>query len=181
MCLHAARLPARSSTTGDLNELVEQDRSTWDRRLVGEGLALLEQSATGTDVTAYHVEAAIAAGHASARSVADTDWAAIVSLYDRLMAIAPSPVVTLNRAIAVGQRDGPEAGLTAIAAIDDRERLRSYPFYHAAMGELEVKRCRPSEARTHFRAALSVARNETERRFLERRLEHCCVPERASP
>src|SRR5215470_9201221 len=140
MCLHAARLPARVDEAGDLSALVDQDRSRWDRRLIAEGLALLERSAAGTEVSPYHIEAAIAAAHAAAPSLEDTDWSEIVSLYDRLLALEPSPVVALNRAVAVGQRDGAEAGLAALAAIADRERLARYPFYPAAFAELERRR-----------------------------------------
>lgn len=177
MCLHAARLPARANAAGELSSLVEQDRSSWDRRLAAEGLALLEESAAGTDVSSYHLEAAIAAVHAGATSVDDTDFTAIVSLYDRLLDTAPSPVVALNRAIAIGKRDGPAAGLAAIAAIAGPERLSSYPFYHAALGEFELARSRKNEAAAHFRTALGVARNESERRFLLGRLERCVSQE----
>lgn len=170
LSLHAARLPARLDTAGDLSPLAEQDRSRWDVRLVAQGLALLERSATGAQLSAFHVEAAIAAAHASARSVDETDWASIVSLYDRMMSIAPSPVVALNRAIAIGQRDGAERGLTELHSIEGRERLASYPFYGAAMGELEWRRGDHEAARHHFSAALSVARSAAERRFLEKRL-----------
>jgi len=173
MCLHAARLPARIDSGGDLSSLVEQDRSRWDAALIERGLALLERSAAGEEVTPYHVEAAIAATHASASSIEATDWAAIVSLYDRLMAIAPSPVVALNRAIAIGERDGPSDGIAAIEAIDDRERLARYPFYPAALGELELRRGDAGAARRHFHEALAIARNETERRFLQRRIDGC--------
>ena len=170
MYLHAARLPARLDSAGDLSTLVDQDRSRWDAHLIAEGLALLERSAAGDEVSAYHVEAAIAAVHAGARSLEDTDWNAIVSLYDRLMAIEPSPVVALNRAIAIGQRDGAERGLQELRAIADRERLSRYPFYPAALGELELRRGNPEAAQVHFQAALEVARNGAERRFLEKRL-----------
>ena len=173
MCLHAARLPARIDSDGDLSSLVEQDRSRWDAALIDRGLALLERSAAGEEVTPYHVEAAIAATHASAASIEDTDWAAIVSLYDRLMAIASSPVVALNRAIAVGERDGPARGIEAIEAIHDRDRLARYPFYPAALGELELRRGNLAAARERFRDALALARNEAERRFLLRRIESC--------
>src|SRR6185295_19956892 len=105
MCLNAARLPTRLDPAGDLNPLFDQDRLRWDGRLVAEGLALLERSAAGREVTAYHVEAAIAAAHAGAPTTDETDWGVIVSLYDRLRTIAPSPVVALNRAIAIAQRD----------------------------------------------------------------------------
>jgi RNA polymerase sigma-70 factor (ECF subfamily) len=170
MCLHAARLPARVDAAGELNALVDQDRSLWDAQLVARGLALLERSASGDELTAYHLEAAIAAVHASAKSVAATDWASIVSLYDRLFALQCSPVIALNRAIAIGERDGAEAGLTALHAIADRERLAHYPFYAAALGELEHRLGRPEAARQHLEAALRLARNGTERRCLERRL-----------
>jgi RNA polymerase sigma-70 factor (ECF subfamily) len=136
---------------------------------VRQGLTLLDRSAAGPVVSAFHIEAAIAAVHATAPSVEDTDWAAIGGLYDRLMAIAPSPVVALNRAIAIGQRDGPDAGLEALRAVDP-DRLRSYPFYPAAIGEFELRRGNLESAREHFSAAASLARNEAERRFLEKRV-----------
>jgi RNA polymerase sigma-70 factor (ECF subfamily) len=173
MCLHAARLPARVDAAGDLSALVDQDRSRWDARLVAEGLALLDRSAAGHDVTAYHVEAAIAAVHAGARTLDETDWGSIISLYDRLMDIAPSPVVALNRAIAIGQRDGPDRGLAALRAIADRDRLSRYPFYPAAIAELELRRGDRAAARQHFRAAVDLARNGAERRFLDKRLRSC--------
>jgi RNA polymerase sigma-70 factor (ECF subfamily) len=175
MCLHAARLPARIDAAGDLNTIVEQDRSRWDRGLAETGLALLERSASGDEVTAYHVEAAIAAVHASAATLEETDWRAVVSLYDRLMEIAPSPVVAFNRAIAVGQRDGPERGLRELEAIRDAERLAHYPFYPAAAGELELQRGDHDAARRHFASALGLARNDTERRYLEKRLAAAAI------
>ena len=173
MCLHAARLPARLDSSGELSALLDQDRSRWDAGLVAQGLALLERSASGRELTAYHVEAAIAAAHAGASSVDETDWGSIVSLYDHLMTIAPSPVVALNRAIAIAQRDGAERGLDALHVIADRDRLARYPFYPAALGELELRRGNPDAARAHFSAALALARNPTERRFLEKRLRFC--------
>jgi RNA polymerase sigma factor (sigma-70 family) len=173
MCLHAARLPARLDSAADLSSFADQDRSRWDARLLAEGLALLERSAAGPEVTAHHVEAAIAAAHASAQSVEETDWPSIVSLYDRLMELAPSPVVALNRAIAIAERDGADRGLQELHAIADRARLSGYPFYTAAMGELELRGGHPERARTHFQAALGLARNDMERRFLEKRYRHC--------
>jgi RNA polymerase sigma factor (sigma-70 family) len=173
MCLHAARLPARLDAAGDLNPLLDQDRSSWDARLVAQGLALLERSAVGPTLTAYHIEAAIAAAHAGTPSVGETDWALIVSLYDRLMTIAPSPVVALNRAIAIAQRDGADPGIEALRAIGGRDQLDRYPFYPAAMGELELRRGNPDAARDNFAAALRLARNPTERRFLEKRVRAC--------
>jgi RNA polymerase sigma-70 factor (ECF subfamily) len=168
MCLHAARLPARIDAMGELNALAEQDRSRWDARLVAEGLALLEASASGAELSSYHIEAAIAAVHASAPSIRETDWSSIVSLYDQRMIVAPSPVVALNRAIAISERDGAR-GLEAIEAIEGRERLSAYPFFHAARGELELRCGRRAAALACFEAALGVARNDAERRFLQKR------------
>lgn len=173
MYLHAGRLPARLDGAGDLSPLLEQDRSRWDSELIARGLALLERSATGSEVTIYHLEAAIAAVHAAAPAVEETDWALIVSLYDRLITLAPSPVVALNRAVAVAERDGPAQGIDELLAIADRSRLERYPFYPAAIGELELRRGNLAAARFQFSAALTLARNAAERRFLEKRLEKC--------
>ncbi len=172
MYLHAARLPARIAD-GDLQAFLDQERSRWDSRLTAKGLDLLEQAATGDEVSPYHIEAAIAAAHASARTVEETDWSMIVSLYDRLIVVAPSPVVALNRAIAIGQRDGADRGLEELERMGDRERLSEYPFYPAAMGELEFRRGNLKGAREHFGKALELVRNPAERRFLEKRLL-CC-------
>ena len=173
MYLQAARLPARLDADGDLSPLVEQDRSRWNAGMVEQGLGLLDQSATGTTLTAYHVEAAIASTHATAPSVDDTDWDTIVALYDRLMKMAPSPVVALNRAIAVAQRDGPDRGLEALGAIANLDRLDRYPFYPATLGDLEFRRGHREIAREHFTSALALARNPAERRFLQRRIREC--------
>ena len=170
MALHAARLASRLDESGELQPLLEQDRSTWNRQLITEGRALLNQSATGDELTSYHLEASIAAVHAAAPSLDETDWDAIVVLYDKLLAIAPSAVVELNRAIAVAQRDGPDRGMEAIEAIVDRDRLSTYPFYPAALGELERRRGNASEARRHFEQALGLARSDAERSYLEKRL-----------
>lgn len=170
MAFHAARLPARLSDSGDLQALWEQDRATWDRALIVEGEALLDQAAVGAELTTYHLEAAIASVHAAAPTLADTDWNAIVALYDRLMIVAPSAVVALNRAIAVAQRDGPDDGIAAIDAIADRERLEGYPFLPAALGELERRRGDVDAARRYLTQALACARSDAERRYLERRL-----------
>ena len=173
MCLHAARLSSRVDAAGDLHALVDQDRSAWDQRLIADGLALLESSATGDEVTHYHLEAAIAAIHASAPTLEETDWTQIVGLYDRLMVVSPSPVVALNRAIAIAHRDGADRGLDALHAIPDRERLSAYPFYPAALAELEMRRGNHAAACVQFAAAIGLVRNPTERRFLERRLASC--------
>lgn len=173
MCLHAARLPARLDPAGNLRALADQDRSQWDREVLGEGLKLLEMSTSGASLSEFHVEAAIAAFHGAATDTASTDWAAIAALYDTLLSLRPSPVVALNRAIAVAQRDGPERGLAEIHSIAERERLSRYPFYFAALGEFELQRGKPAAAREHFRSALRLARSPAEREFLQRRASAC--------
>ena len=178
MCLDAARLPARVDASGNLSSLFDQDRARWDQELVFEGLKLLELSATGSELNEYHIEAAIASIHAAAARAEDTNWGNIVSLYDTLMTLRPSPVVALNRAIAIAQKDGPERGLEEIRAIADNDRLSAYPFYSAALGELELRSGRRETAREQFRAALALARNPMERRFLDQRIDAC---ERGDP
>jgi RNA polymerase sigma factor (sigma-70 family) len=175
MCFHAARLPARVDAAGDLRPLFEQDRSRWDVRLIAEGQRQLDLSATGPELTEYHVEAAIAWVHTTAHGVEDTNWGMIVSLYDQLMAIHPSPVVALNRAIATAQREGPQRGLEEIRKIAHSDRLANYPFYHAALGEFEFRSGRHEVAREHFLTALTFVRNPMERRFIEQRIGACKV------
>lgn len=171
MALHAARLPARVDAAGELNPLAEQDRSRWDRDLLAEGFALLARAGRGDRLGAFHVEAAIAAVHAVAPSLRETNWVAVVELYDMLVAIAPSPVVALNRAIAIGERDGAEEGIAALRAIDAGAAFARYPFHAAALAELEMRRGNARAAMMHFGDALALARSEAERKFLERRLE----------
>jgi predicted RNA polymerase sigma factor len=170
MSLDAARLPARIDAAGNLNSLTEQDRSLWDKSLVTEGLAFLELSARGSELSEYHVEAAIASIHATAVETGSTDWRSVVSLYDTLMAVRPSPVIALNRAIAIGQLEGPRRGMDEIRAIRDSDRLAKYPFYEAAQGEFELLRNNHAAASTHFRAAMVLARNAMERRFFKQRV-----------
>jgi RNA polymerase sigma-70 factor (ECF subfamily) len=147
MCLDTARLPSRLSGEGNLLSLIEQDRSVWDQQLIDEGAQFLARSATGTELTEYHIEAAIALIHAAAPRVEDTDWSQIVSLYDQLSAISPTPVVALNRAIAIGQYEGPESGLREIRAILDTKRLARYPFYFCGK-----RRVRTSQGNARNRA-----------------------------
>jgi RNA polymerase sigma-70 factor (ECF subfamily) len=173
LSLGAARLPARVDATGELVPLDRQDRARWDAALVGEGLELLDASATGAELSEYHVEAAIASLHVQAARAEDTRWGAIVALYDTLFAMHPSPVVALNRAVAVAQLEGPERGLDALSAIEGVERLAAYPFYAAAVGELELRRGRSDRAAEQFRAAASLARSPMERRFFEARAAAC--------
>jgi RNA polymerase sigma factor (sigma-70 family) len=175
MYLDAARLPARVDPAGNLSSLFDQDRSLWNSPMIAEGQRLLDVSATGSDLTEYHVEAAIACVHATAHRAEETDWGRIVSLYDTLMTIRPSPVVALNRAIAIAQHQGPKRGLEEIRGIAGADRLAQYPFYHAALGELELREGRHQIARDHFQAAVACARNPMERHFFEKRIEACAA------
>jgi RNA polymerase sigma-70 factor (ECF subfamily) len=173
VCLHAARIPGRLDGDGHLVSLREHDRTRWNGELVREGQHWLERSACGTNISRYHLEAAIAWHHAVASRFEDTDWTAIGGLYDALMRIAPSPVVALNRAIAVGQRDGPQAGIAAIEAIAGDERLQRYPFYHAALAEFYLDVRSHDRARQHFAGAVEFARTPQERTRLQLRLDAC--------
>jgi RNA polymerase sigma-70 factor (ECF subfamily) len=175
MCLNKARLPGRLDASGKLNSLFDQDRSLWDQALISEGLHLLNLSAKGSELSEYHLEAAIASVHATASSVQSTNWEEIVSLYNTLMTVRPSPIVALNRAIAVGQIDGAERGLEALRKIADSERLAKYPFYEAAFGEFELQSGRPQLAHEHFSAALVLSRNPQERHFFTQRIEACGI------
>jgi RNA polymerase sigma-70 factor (ECF subfamily) len=172
-CFHAARLGARVAEDGNLLLLAEQDRSRWDGELVSEGVRRLAASAEGSWLGAWHLEAAIAAQHALAPSFEATDWATIRRLYDLLLQARPSPVVALNRAIAVGMAEGPAAGLQALSEIEDRERLARHPFLEAAVAEFELRSGRPELAARALRAALGAARNPAERSLLARKLAAC--------
>jgi RNA polymerase sigma factor (sigma-70 family) len=173
MCLNAARLPGRIDSSGNLSSLYDQDRALWDATLIAKGTDHLDRSATGTELTEYHLEAAIASVHTVAGSVNDTSWGTIASLYDTLLTIRPSPIVALNRAIAIAQHEGAARGLAEMDAIADRERLADYPFYFAALGELELRCGRLEDARAHFLTARTLARNPMERRFFEQRIDAC--------
>jgi RNA polymerase sigma-70 factor (ECF subfamily) len=167
-----ARLAARQDRDGDLIVLSLQDRSRWDARLIAAAFDLLTQSASGEIVTAYHLEAEIASYHARATSVEDTDWAAIVRAYDALARISPSPVVSLNRAVAVGELLGPAAGLAALDSLQgpDRERLEGYPFYHSVRGALLLRVGSHQAARAAFQRVLTGAVAGPLRRFAESHL-----------
>jgi RNA polymerase sigma-70 factor (ECF subfamily) len=174
-CFHAARLPSRLAEDGSLLLLSEQDRARWDGELLAEGYRRLAASAEGHEVTRWHLEAAIAAQHAAAPTLERTDWRAIRGLYDHLLRLRPSPVVALNRAIAVGMAEGPEAGLRALAAIEGRERLARYPFLPAAVAEFELRAGRAGRAARALREALLLARNPAEEALLARKLGACGV------
>jgi RNA polymerase sigma-70 factor (ECF subfamily) len=170
MLLQESRRAARTSPAGDLVLLDDQDRSLWNRDEIAEGMALAEQALSSRRIGPYTLQAAIAAVHAEAPSAAATDWSQIVGLYDVLVRAAPSPVVELNRAVAVAMRDGPTVGLTLIDAILARGDLADYHLAHAARADLCRRLGKNAEARTSYERALVLARQGPERRFLERRL-----------
>jgi RNA polymerase sigma-70 factor (ECF subfamily) len=171
MLLQAARLPARVDAAGELTTLAEQDRSLWDQSVLGEGLRELGRSACGEDVTPWHVEAAIAACHAVAPSFAETDWPTIAAHYDHLHELKPTPVVALNRAVAVAMAHGPEAGIAAIEEIASHPSLRDYLPLPATLGELWLRAGDRARAAEHFTRALELPGTMPEKRFLLRKLE----------
>jgi RNA polymerase sigma-70 factor (ECF subfamily) len=170
MLLQESRRAARASREGDLILLADQDRSLWNREMIAEGSALVERALASRRVGPYTIQAAIAAVHAEAARAEATDWGEIVGLYDILLRAEPSPVVELNRAVAVAMRDGPEAGLELVDAILDRGALQDYRLAHAARADLCRRLGRRAEARSAYLRALELTRQEPERRFLERRL-----------
>lgn len=170
MLLQESRRAARTSPDGNLILLEDQDRSLWHRGQITEGLALVERALSSRRFGPYTIQAAIAAVHAEAPDAAKTDWAQIVGLYDVLLRAEPSAVVELNRAVALAMRDGPLAGLELIEAILNRGELTGYHLAHSARAELCRRLGRTEEARQSYQRALRLARQEPERRFLERRL-----------
>jgi len=170
MLLHESRRPARADVRGDVIPLEDQDRSLWNRELIAEGIGLVHRALLSGRFGSYTLQAAIAAVHAVAPSVEATDWAQIVRLYDMLLETGPSPVVELNRAIAVAMRDGPTAGLALIDALLDRGELVDYHPAHAVRADLNRRLGRIDQAEASYRRALKLARQQPERRFLEKRL-----------
>jgi len=170
MVLHDARRPARFDADGDLVTLEEQDRSLWDRDRIAQGVAIVERTLRRRRAGAFQIQAAIAACHATAQAAAETDWPQIAGLYAQLALVAPSPVVDLNHAVAIGMADGPEAALPLIDAIAESGRLDGYYLLHAARADLLRRAGRTPEADDSYRAALELAPTEAERRFLRNRL-----------
>ncbi len=170
MLLHESRRKARTSSSGELILLTDQDRSLWDRAQIAEGEALVERALASRRIGPYTLQAAIAAVHAEASVASATDWTRIVDLYDVLMRAAPSPVVELNRAVAVAMRDGPLAGLALVDTILSRGDLADYPLAHSARAELCRRLGKTGDARASYERALGLTRQEPQRRFLERRL-----------
>jgi RNA polymerase sigma factor (sigma-70 family) len=176
MLMTAARLPARTDEQGALLRLEDQDRSKWDRALIDRGLFYLGISAQGAELTEYHLQAAIAACHCIAPDYQATDWARILRYYDDLQRIKPSPLVALNRAVAVASLDGPDAGLEEIAAIPGRERLEGHYLLHAVIGELHWKRKDYAASATSFRRALQLSHVGPEQTYLAGMIERATSP-----
>jgi RNA polymerase sigma-70 factor (ECF subfamily) len=170
MLLQESRHAARVSPTGELILLENQDRSLWNREQIAEGVALLEKALNSRRFGPYTLQAAIAAVHAEAESVAATDWRQIVEIYDQLVRIQPSPVVHLNRAVAIAMRDGPEAGLAHIDAVLEHGELANYYLAHSARADMCRRLGRADEARSSYEKALALTQQEPERQFLEERI-----------
>ena len=171
MLFNAARFPTRTDAQGDLLRLDAQDRSRWDRARIDRGLCHLVAAARGDALTEYHVQAGIAACHCLAPDAASTDWTSILNHYDDLMRLNPSPIVALNRAVAVANLRGPDAGLAALAEISDRARLEKHYLYHSVSAELHWRRGKHREAAEGFRRALRLAEVGPEQLHLSRMLE----------
>jgi RNA polymerase sigma-70 factor, ECF subfamily len=170
MLLQGSRRAARTSPTGELILLENQDRSLWNREQIAEGVALVERALKSHRSGSYTLQSAIAAVHADAESAAVTDWRQIVGLYSRLVRIQPSPVVELNRAVAIAMRDGPEVGL--IDAVLARGELANYYLAHLARADMCRRLGRTAEARSSYEKALALTQQEPERKFLRARLRH---------
>jgi RNA polymerase sigma-70 factor (ECF subfamily) len=178
MLLNAARLPARTDAEGNLLLLEDQDRSRWDRGMIARGMRHLAKSASGDAAGAYHLQAGIAACHCVARDYASTDWPHILSLYDQLLDLDASPVIALNRAVALANVHGPQAGLDAAQALI--AELEPYYLLHVVLGELESRLGRDSAATAHFQRALERASTPAERTFLAKKLSECDSREQVS-
>jgi RNA polymerase sigma-70 factor (ECF subfamily) len=170
MLLHESRRQARTSASGDLVLLEQQDRSLWNRDLIREGITLVKQALASKRIGPYTLQAAIAAVHAEAPNATETDWPQIVPLYDLLLRTEPSPIVELNRTVAVAMRDGPAKGLELVDALLERGELAQYHLAHAARADFCRRLGRSADARASYQRALALAKQEPERRFLERRL-----------
>jgi len=173
MFFNAARFPARVDAEGNLVRLQEQDRGSWDQRMMARGMYHLSRSAAGKELTFYHLQAGIACCHCTAKDYASTDWPQILSLYDRLMEFDDSPVVALNRAVAVAEVRGPQAGIAAVQAIPQLPSLEDYYLLHAVLGEFAWRLNHRSAAASHFRKAMELAEIKSEQVFLAKRVLAC--------
>ena len=171
MLLNAARLPARTDSEGNILRLKEQDRSTWNHAMIARGIEHLGMSAAGDELTSYHLQAGIAACHCAANDYESTEWDKILSLYDQLLRLDDSPVVALNRAVAVANVHGPQAGIEAVEAIHNKNQLSSYYLLYAVLGEFEKQLNQFQAAADNFRKALELTELTSEKTFLAKRLE----------
>jgi RNA polymerase sigma-70 factor (ECF subfamily) len=173
MLLNTARIPARIDSDGNLLRLQEQDRSRWNQPMIARGMFHIAQSAAGDEISEYHLQAGIAACHCAAKDYASTEWRQILSLYDQLIEFDNSPVVALNRAVALAEVHGPQAGIEAINAIQNLQSLESYYLLYAVLGELELRLNHAHAAAAHFRKSLQLAEIKSEQVFLSKRLQVC--------
>ena len=173
MFLNGARLPAREDRDGNILRLKDQDRELWDRQMIGHGLLHLARAVEADEITEYHLQAGIAACHCTAASDAATDWGKILMYYDRWMRMSDSPVVALNRAVALARVKGPEAGMDALEVLLGRGQLDSYYLFHAVLGDLEERRNHLPAAARHFEKALELTEVKSEQTFLANRLMQC--------
>jgi len=180
MLLNGARFPTRVDADGQLLRLKDQDRARWDRGMIARGMFHLARSSTGAEISEYHLQAGIAACHCASPDYASTDWRQILELYDRLVEFDDSPVVALNRAVALAELRGPQAGMEAVGAIRSVRSLESYYLLHAILGEFEFRLNHLTAAAAHFRKSLQRAEIRSERDFLTDRLQACEQGQRPS-
>jgi RNA polymerase sigma factor (sigma-70 family) len=171
-CFHAARLETRLDADGVFVPLAAQDRSVWDRSLIDRGIVHISKASTGTQLTRWHLEAGIACEHVIAPSVAQTNWQRIVELYDALLRLTPSPIVALNRAVALAELRGPEVGRDVLRALIHDAKVSKYPFFWGALADLEERAGQTTEARRLYKRAIGLTRSRAERVSYERKLEH---------
>lgn len=176
MLLNTARLATRTDADGNLLRLQEQDRTCWDRAMIAQGMLHLAHSAAGDEISEYHLQAGIASCHCAAPDYAATDWRQILALYDRLVGFDDSPVVALNRAVALAEVQGPQAGIEAVGAIQNLQSLDAYYLLHAVLGEFELRLNHANAAAVHFRRALQLAEIKSEQHFLAHRIRACEQP-----
>ena len=173
MLLNAARNPTRLDSEGNLLRLQEQDRTRWNKSMIARGMFHFARSAAGNNLSEYHLQAAIAACHCAAKDYESTDWQKILLLYDRLIEFDQSPVVALNRAVAIANIRGPKAGLQAVRRVQDLNKLSSYYLLYAVLGEFEMRSGNPQAAAEQFRRSFELAETKSERAFLLKRLQRC--------
>jgi RNA polymerase sigma-70 factor (ECF subfamily) len=173
MLLQASRLPARVDAEGNLLLLAEQNRALWDHALIQRGLHHLEQSAAGEELSEYHLQAGIAACHAVAPNEAATNWKNILGYYDGLIEINSSPVISLNRAVALAMIEGPRAGIKELERLNALPQMQSYYLFPATLAGFHKKNGAPEKAAKYYQQALTLAGTEPERRFLLRKLKEC--------